>query len=136
MLTMWSRSGTPLVGAMIDVDQFKGINDTYGHSEGDKALVGVVEALREASNDREWVFRFAGDEFIVIGVGLDEEAVDDCLERAAVCLTFPARYNLSFPIGISWGISRFEEDVDDFLRSMDTQMYAMKSNHHQTVAEA
>lgn len=130
MLTSWSRSHTPLVGAMCDVDRFKGINDTYGHSEGDHALTVVAGALTEAAGDQEWVFRFAGDEFVVVGIEEDTDAIDACLTRAATSLADTGNTGLKAPVSISWGTSDYTNDIDDFLRGMDERMYAMKSIHH------
>ena len=63
------QEGLPTWGIMIDIDRFKQINDTYGHAEGDRALVLVSDALRQTAGQmdtREFIGRYGGDEFTVI----------------------------------------------------------------------
>jgi len=61
-----SRTGTPLALLMIDVDQFKEVNDRRGHAEGDRILQGVVAAALSVTGADDFVARYGGDEFVVI----------------------------------------------------------------------
>jgi diguanylate cyclase (GGDEF)-like protein len=62
-----ARSADSLIAfCFIDLDDFKGINDTFGHDSGDKFLVHISERLREAVGPQDWVARLGGDEFVVI----------------------------------------------------------------------
>lgn len=60
------RYDRPLSVLMIDIDHFKNINDDYGHSAGDNAIVAVANAIREVSRDTDSAFRFGGEEFLVL----------------------------------------------------------------------
>ncbi len=60
------RYGRPLALVMVDVDHFKKLNDTRGHQDGDRVLVGVVQALRRALRTQDMIARFGGEEFAVI----------------------------------------------------------------------
>jgi diguanylate cyclase (GGDEF)-like protein len=69
------REGLPLSVALVDLDGFKGYNDTFGHLAGDDVLVGVARALQErAGRAGELVGRFGGDEFVVLWPGVDAAA--------------------------------------------------------------
>ena len=61
-----SEKGGPLALALIDVDKFKEVNDTYGHAGGDRVLIRVAELLRESLRETDYVFRIGGDEFAAI----------------------------------------------------------------------
>ena len=63
-------AGTPLSLAMIDIDHFKQINDTYGHQLGDRVLLCVAEALRAAVRPTDIVARYGGDELVVVLPGM------------------------------------------------------------------
>lgn len=65
----WSsanRSGQPVAVMMIDIDQFKSVNDAHGHATGDKVLIVVAEAIRDAARKDDSVCRLGGEEFLVI----------------------------------------------------------------------
>lgn len=69
LVTLSSDAGSPdslIAFCFIDLDDFKGINDTFGHDAGDKFLVHISERLREAVEPQDWVARLGGDEFVVI----------------------------------------------------------------------
>lgn len=74
-----NRSGEPLALLMIDVDDFKSVNDTHGHAAGDLALKAVAEALKERVRQVDVVTRYGGEEFAVLLPG----ASDDEARRAA-----------------------------------------------------
>ena len=61
-----SRTGNPLSILMIDVDHFKTINDEYGHAGGDAALIAVAQQLQEQLRSMDAIFRFGGEEFLVV----------------------------------------------------------------------
>ena len=135
LLSAWISRNNSFSGVMLDIDNFKQVNDRIGHSEGDKALKKVTEILKRAGHDREWVFRFAGDEFIVLkksGTPEELEAyMDEVNRRLKDCCSEGDSYRLT----LSYGISSFDGGtIDDFLGKMDEKMYRMKERHHKEFA--
>jgi diguanylate cyclase (GGDEF)-like protein len=76
------RTGSPLSVALIDLDHFKQVNDTFGHAAGDDVLAGFAQAAREALRETDIVGRWGGEEFLVLLPGtLPDEAAGKSLER-------------------------------------------------------
>ncbi len=134
-LSAYERDGTKFSGIMIDLDLFKNINDTFGHSVGDEALRQAAQLISENAPDNALVLRFAGDEFIVLMSGSDEdEAAQTCraIERAVD--QFNATADKPYTLSLSMGVSSFNPGVDttdDFLRRADEHMYEQKRKHHE-----
>ena len=131
VLSAWISRSRNFAGVMIDIDRFKSINDNFGHSEGDKALKTVADILKQSARDREWVFRFAGDEFIVLKQTDSPEQLEEYIKRVN---TMTAVYNSGdnlYKLSLSYGISYFNKrDIDTFMKEMDERMYEMKLAHH------
>ena len=86
----------PLVVAMLDLDHFKSINDTFGHGVGDQALIAVAHRLTEAVRADDLVARLGGDEYAVMIRGLDLDAATLVLERARAAIeTTPVRADVA-----------------------------------------
>ncbi|GKT36641.1 diguanylate cyclase, partial [Aduncisulcus paluster] len=66
---------------MLDVDRFKYINDHYGHNIGDIVLVEVAEILSSAARGSDFVVRYGGDEFLIVLLDSDEEAIASYVDR-------------------------------------------------------
>jgi diguanylate cyclase (GGDEF)-like protein len=77
------RLGQPLVALMIDVDSFKKINDTHGHTVGDQVLAEIAQAFREHVRPDDIVGRYGGDEFIIIIVGIASLRATQIAEQLA-----------------------------------------------------
>ena len=75
------RSGEPMAVAMMDLDRFKEVNDTYGHPTGDVILYETANILRDTAREIDMVGRYGGEEFIVILPDTDEEAAAQFAER-------------------------------------------------------
>ena len=131
ILAAWIKRGNGIAGAMLDMDDFKRINDRFGHSEGDSALQAVADILKRSRVEHEWVFRFAGDEFIVLRMTRDPgdlTAYFDEVERRLAAYNSEGR---PYKISLSYGTSYLDgADVDAFMKDMDEKMYAMKELHH------
>lgn len=118
----------------IDMDNLKGINDTYGHAEGDNALTTIANALLEASVNGEIVARFGGDEYIVAGTCPHENYAAEFLDKFN-CLI--AEYNSisgkPYKIGASCGMYSLvpppDTSLDEFIKSADKLMYSEKATH-------
>jgi diguanylate cyclase (GGDEF)-like protein len=130
-LLLRRREGPTYLGvAMIDLDNFKRLNDTHGHSTGDKALVEVARTLRLACPPTSIIARFGGEEFVVA----DTFRTDDLHDIAEQWRTAIAA--ISYPITASIGIAsaplRGSVDpaervlIDDLVDLADTTMYAAK----------
>lgn len=75
------RTGHPLSVLLLDIDDFKKINDTYGHLFGDQVLRDVTETLSRSIRNEDILGRYGGEEFLVIMPGADEETADRAGER-------------------------------------------------------
>ncbi len=124
------RSGR-LVGLLyIDLDGFKGVNDTGGHAAGDHSLIHIADRIRHAVRPGDTVARLGGDEFVVVCSDLEDPAVamhiaDRVLQTIRVPHSYLGRtYALGASIGVS--ISRPGSQPDTMLREADEAMYAGK----------
>jgi diguanylate cyclase (GGDEF)-like protein/putative nucleotidyltransferase with HDIG domain len=118
---------------VMDLDNFKEINDTYGHHIGDRALREVAAVLRAAIRPYDICVRYAGDEFIVVlsGCGGDEaERKRLELQGAVDGLQFEPRPGKLLPLAISIGAAVFPHDGDSYetlLATADSRMYRDKT---------
>ncbi len=126
------KSKVPFALMMIDIDNFKYINDTYGHSVGDEALRQIARRLSDVSDANFTPYRFAGDEFIVIARGT---ANSRYIEEAERCISiFREDFDLSgikHTIHGSIGIAGYPQDTEDFNSLVvyaDCAMYEVKNN--------
>lgn len=126
-----ARSNASFAALMIDIDAFKSINDTYGHSAGDDALGDAVGIMRRSLRSDDFIARYGGDEFCVIVNVQQEEALKKIIKRIRTELesfnnsnTRP--YQLSFSIGYSiYDATRFLT-LRDFQKHIDELMYVNK----------
>ena len=125
-----SKKDKCLVGILIDMDNFKQINDKYGHFVGDEALVQFSAVLRKQMTNTGFVVRYGGDEFILItkkSEAVAETVVANIInEINDVNATGKNEFHLAFSYGIAEMNS--ENNPDEFFRTMDARMYAMKSD--------
>jgi diguanylate cyclase (GGDEF)-like protein/PAS domain S-box-containing protein len=115
----------------LDLDNFKTINDSYGHGEGDELLRSVAGRLKNATRGCDTVARLGGDEFAVLLENVrDDEDTIIVADRIKLALTEPfqvGRYAIS--INVSIGIARATEadGTEEILRNADVAMYSAKS---------
>jgi diguanylate cyclase (GGDEF)-like protein len=121
-IQLTKRTGETLAFAMIDVDDFKRINDTRGHAGGDAALVTIAETLRVCTREIDLPARFAGDEFSLVMPRTNREAAVVVLDRIVAQL----RANgLSASIGVAFGRDGISSSA--LMRSADEAVYAAKA---------
>lgn len=108
----------------LDIDNFKNINDRFGHHVGDRVLVGVAQRLESFFNKEDIIIRHGGDEFIVLNLSsIDLEELTDVI--SAPC----SIDDLEFRLGVSIGISKYPEDslnLDELFSMADIAMHAAK----------
>lgn len=132
-------SGRPMALVYLDLDDFKELNDTLGHSTGDKLLAQVAERLQSCVRSTDTVARLGGDEFVfILGSLTDLETVDRTCGMAMKKLSEPfVIEGEPTLISASMGITYYPMDghsVKDLLQNADLAMYAAKGRgKHQTV---
>lgn len=125
------RDGTKLAVVYLDMNDFKVINDTFGHDVGDTFLKIVADRLKAQARDLDNVARMGGDEFSFFIRGVDSgEVAKSILERHAASLSAPIEIEgqIMYPSG-SFGFSIFPEhaaDVDTLVKKADAAMYHAK----------
>lgn len=118
----------------LDLDDFKAINDTFGHDNGDRALCHVSDCLSRLKRDSDIVARFAGDEFIVILPSTSKAQAEHYVTRVTTRLdsTPLSANNTPFYVNLSYGISTVsEKDIDSsksLLKAADKRLYQAKQS--------
>jgi diguanylate cyclase (GGDEF)-like protein/putative nucleotidyltransferase with HDIG domain len=128
------RTGTSLAVMVCDMDNFKQINDLYGHLEGDKLLREFAGHLKEICRGYDYVARMGGDEFVIVAPGLKPEAADEKASRLNQLAVEAGRKVAGRDlITLSVGTAFCPEDgfdVERLLAEADRRMYSMKQIHH------
>ncbi len=125
---------------VMDLDNFKDINDSHGHHVGDRALCEVARVLRAAIRPYDICVRYAGDEFIVVlsGCGADEaEHKRQELQKSIDEVYFEARPGKRLQLGISIGAAVFPQDGESYeslLATADSRMYQDKAGRKRRVS--
>jgi diguanylate cyclase (GGDEF)-like protein len=127
------RKGQGLLLFFADVDYLKFINDTYGHREGDFALVRAAEALERTFRTSDIVGRLSGDEFAVLALEASCENEETILERLEQNLQEVSAEERRYKLSLSVGVVRFDPrqnvSLGDLLEKADKAMYEQKHAH-------
>lgn len=131
-LAQAKRYGYRLVLAMLDIDDLKTINDTYGHQNGDLVIITIADAIRKETRTSDIVGRYGGDEFIALFTETDAKSMNTCLERTLVRLKKAPLYieSKEVVVSFSFGFANYPEDglgLDELIKIADTNLYAMKT---------
>lgn len=125
-----SRSGDPLAILLIDIDDFKALNDRHGHAHGDTLLVRIARVLNESVRESDILARYGGEEFVVLATGTDLEGAMFVAEkvRTAVAETLFAAPETLEPmrVTISIGVAEFAGDRKRFFDAADRALYRAK----------
>lgn len=122
---------------MIDLDYFKNINDTYGHSEGDYALKVFVRLLQKVFSDFGIVIRMGGDEFLVLTYKISTSELNDLIKKMSKMVdkfnnrgTKPYRIKYSYASGT---YTNSNISIDQFIHEIDMKMYQNKKGRKKQI---
>jgi diguanylate cyclase (GGDEF)-like protein len=134
-LTRASRTHTPLALAMLDIDHFKKVNDTYGHLAGDAVLATLAATMRGLLRDYDLIGRFGGEEFCILlphTSAAEAEQTAERLRQKLAQLIVPtgvAPHSVSLQVTVSIGVAVLESsrrDLDDLIAAADAALYRAK----------
>jgi diguanylate cyclase (GGDEF)-like protein len=109
---------------MIDVDDLKHLNDSHGHSAGDAALLRVAKSVAQRARREDQLFRWGGDEFLLVALGVDPAELTDRLDLVNRELSVPD----PLTVRVSYGAAAFGDagELLDAVKRADANMYASK----------
>ena len=145
-LTAWAaRYGRPLSFLLLDIDEFKNVNDEHGHASGDLALEALAGALAATVRTSDFASRYGGDEFAVFAPELDPAGARELAQRIAraardvrVTAADGAEITLTVSVGIATALDPPDSDprdVDELLAAADRSLYAAKNSGRDRVAD-
>jgi diguanylate cyclase (GGDEF)-like protein/PAS domain S-box-containing protein len=127
-----NRYHRPLALLMIDIDDFKKFNDTYGHLIGDKVLAKTGEVIRNALREADTGYRYGGEEFALIlpetvGPGAVQVAERIRKELAAMPISLKAKTSRNITASMGVGELQAKDTLSEFIRRADKNLYAAKA---------
>ena len=131
------RNGRRFQVIMLDLDNFKQVNDTFGHKTGDKMLREVAQLLQAQLREYDFLARYAGDEFVAIVQDLLPQQIEELRERIETTISkfsLHVRADRRAQVGISVGAATYGidgETLDHLLIAADQAMYTAKSQHRE-----
>ncbi|WP_394780763.1 GGDEF domain-containing protein [Undibacterium sp.] len=134
------RRGTPLCAAMLDLDNFKKLNDTHGHTAGDEALVHLVRIVKQTLRSIDVIARYGGEEFLIVMPETDLEEAAQAMTRVQRELTkhfFMVNHErllITFSAGVA--LREPSETQDSVVKRADKAMYEAKNSGKNRVIKA
>jgi len=116
---------------IVDCDDFKKINDSYGHEMGDQVLITVAKALKKHVGELQYVARWGGDEFVILGKLNNDDQMERYIESIQEELRQSVK-KLSIPLSVSIGYAIYPTDADtlcSLMKIADENMYGLKANN-------
>jgi len=120
----------PLTVIVSDLDDFKVINDSYGHLNGDEVLRSAADAMRAAVRDHDACYRWGGDEFAVLLPGVEQDMAEKVAERVSASVVSSTTRPDGDPQTLTWGIAELAPHMkaSDLLASADLALMTRKHN--------
>lgn len=132
----------PLSLVMIDIDHFKGVNDNYGHQAGDRALVAITQRATTCLRKQDILFRYAGDEFVILLRKTDLKEAMMVAERvrqatANIRFTFRGEGEIRITVSLGVGVAKAGDTLESFFERADQALLEAKraGRDQVTVAE-
>ncbi|MEE1828049.1 GGDEF domain-containing protein [Streptomyces sp. BE20] len=120
-------SGPGYCVVLLDLDDFKPVNDTFGHAAGDAVLAAVGERISHWLRPHETAARFGGDEFVVLAT--DDASLPERLKALREDIAAPVTHEgLALAVGVSVGSAKVTDDLGRALGDADRAMYAAKGS--------
>ncbi|MGY2289968.1 GGDEF domain-containing protein [Pseudomonas sp. SDO528_S397] len=139
-IEMSRRHVQPLSLLMLDIDHFKHINDTYGHAVGDQVLKAVATAIKNQLRNVDMVFRFGGEEFLILLSNTGREAasmVGERLRQAAQAQNYRAdEVQIELTVSLGCATLLAAESAESLLRRADNALYVAKREGRNRLAMA
>ena len=124
--------------ALMDVDDFKICNDTYGHHAGDVALETVANAIRSCTRSSDLLIRYGGDEFLLVLPGIPGDVLQTKLEQirtAAQMTSVPGYSHFRISLSIGGAIQSIADPMENIVRRADWLMYQAKCRKNAVMVE-
>ena len=135
-LKLAQRNAQSLLLLFCDVDNLKKINDTYGHQEGDLALIRTADALEQSFRGSDILSRLGGDEFVVLALEASNQTQEVLLRRLEKNLKKLNASESRYELSLSVGVARFDPhraiSLGELMTQADEAMYEHKRNHQQS----
>ena len=131
LLQLCKREKKGIFMLYTDLDGLKKINDTFGHKEGDMALIDIANILRNNYRESDIIARISGDEFVVIPIGTTEDSTKIATSRLQKSIEIHnSEINRSYKLSLSFGIAYYDPEnpcsIDELLVQGDKLMYEQK----------
>ena len=131
LLQLCKREKKGIFMLYTDLDGLKKINDTFGHKEGDMALIDIASILRNNYRESDIIARIGGDEFVVVPIGTTEDSAKIATSRLQKSIEIHnAEINRSYKLSLSFGIAYYDPEnpcsIDELLVQGDKLMYEQK----------
>ncbi|MGC0772065.1 MAG: GGDEF domain-containing protein [Candidatus Acidiferrum sp.] len=135
-LKLAQRNGQSFLLMFCDVDNLKKINDTYGHHEGDLALIRTADALEQSFRGSDILSRLGGDEFVVLASEASSQTQEVLLRRLENNLKKSNANESRYQLSLSVGVARFDPkraiSLGELMAQADEAMYEQKRNHQKS----
>jgi diguanylate cyclase (GGDEF)-like protein len=129
-LKLSRRNAQGLLLFFVDVDNLKHVNDSFGHHEGDLAILRVADTLEDCFRDSDIIARIGGDEFVVLALETSGESQEAILSRLETGLEASNARESRYRVSLSVGVAKFDPkhpvSLGDLVSIADRMMYAEK----------
>ena len=130
LVSLYKRYGVTFSIAILDADDFKEINDNYGHSFGDKVLKNITNVLKSSVRSDDMLFRIGGEEFIIIFPNTNLENSKQVIENIRENITQKLNSDNDVKVTVSIGLTEMshQESKDSIFKKVDRLLYLSKNN--------